>query len=150
MLAQTSTANRSKLIMAANRSTIPLLSFFLATHVLLFLQYLCVWIFCQIHNTLCRMSGPICQHGRRRYRCKGCRGAGISEHGRQRSKCESCVPTRSVVRTRRTKEELGQHLRVYEEGGCVEPLSPKSSSGIAHQETRPDRGEEKRFSVSLS
>ena len=32
----------------------------------------------------------ICEHGRRRSRCKECGGSGICEHGRQRSKCKEC------------------------------------------------------------
>ena len=31
-----------------------------------------------------------CPHGRLRYRCKECGGAGICEHGRQRSQCKEC------------------------------------------------------------
>ena len=31
-----------------------------------------------------------CEHGRRRYDCKECGGAGICEHNRIRSKCKTC------------------------------------------------------------
>ena len=31
-----------------------------------------------------------CPHGRKRYRCKECGGAGICEHGRRRSNCKEC------------------------------------------------------------
>ena len=31
-----------------------------------------------------------CEHGRVRYRCLDCGGAGICEHGRRRSQCKEC------------------------------------------------------------
>ena len=31
-----------------------------------------------------------CEHGRRRYYCKDCGGAGICEHGRVRARCKEC------------------------------------------------------------
>ncbi len=35
-------------------------------------------------------KGGKCAHGRERYRCKECGGAGICAHGRQRHKCKQC------------------------------------------------------------
>ena len=35
----------------------------------------------------------VCEHGRQRYSCKECGGAGICEHGRVRSKCKECGGT---------------------------------------------------------
>ena len=34
--------------------------------------------------------GRRCEHGRQRYNCKECVGAGICKHNRQRSKCKEC------------------------------------------------------------
>ena len=35
-------------------------------------------------------GASICEHGRRRSKCKECGGASICEHGRRRSKCKEC------------------------------------------------------------
>ena len=38
----------------------------------------------------------LCEHGRRRNRCKDCGGASICEHGRQRSRCKDCKAAAAV------------------------------------------------------
>ena len=35
-------------------------------------------------------GGSLCEHGRRRSRCKECSGGSICEHGRQRCRCKEC------------------------------------------------------------
>ena len=40
-----------------------------------------------VHFTMPRV---LCEHGRRRSRCKECGGSSICEHGRVRSKCKEC------------------------------------------------------------
>jgi hypothetical protein len=37
----------------------------------------------------CKMRS-LCEHGRRRSRCKECGGSGLCEHGRERSRCKEC------------------------------------------------------------
>ena len=38
---------------------------------------------------ICGGSG-LCEHGRRRSRCKECGGSGICEHGRRKNECKDC------------------------------------------------------------
>ena len=42
------------------------------------------------HPSITMRKHIICEHGRRRNRCKECGGSQICEHGRQRSKCKEC------------------------------------------------------------
>ena len=41
------------------------------------------------YRSKCKVCSA-CPHGRRRYHCKECGGAGICEHGRRRSQCKEC------------------------------------------------------------
>ena len=42
------------------------------------------------HHYRSSKGGSICEHGRRRTRCKECGGASICEHGRDRYQCREC------------------------------------------------------------
>jgi len=69
-----------------------------------------------------RTAEKLCEHQRRKSRCKDCGGSGLCEHQRQRSQCKDCRSARSKTHT---------HQRVASGGGVgVEgTLAPAVKSG---------------------